>query len=78
MKYPTNKTDVYLFDDNWNLDVLDPKDYGHGNNRNYRYGLVVIENFSKFGFRTPLKNKNAQTITNSLENIIIKSKEKQN
>ena len=60
--YPTNKTDVYYIDDIWSLDILDLNDYGPKNNRGYRYALVTIDNFSKFGWTIPLKNKNAQTI----------------
>ena len=76
--YATNKTDVYHIDDIWSLDILDLKDYGPENNRGYRYVLVTIDNFSKFGWTVPLKNKNAQTIKNSFENIIISSKRKPN
>ena len=74
----TNKTDVYHIDDTWSLDILDLKDFGPENNRNYRYVLVDIDNFSKFGWTIPLKNKNAQTIKDSFENILIKSKRKPN
>ena len=76
--YPTNKTDVYYIDDIWSLDILDLKDYGPKNNRGYRYVLVTIDNFSKFGWTIPLKNKNAQTIKDSFENILISSKRKPN
>ena len=76
--YPTNKTDVYYIDDIWSLDILDLKDYGPENNRGYRYVLVTIDNFSKFGWTTPLKNKNAQTIKDSFENILTNSKRKPN
>ena len=76
--YPTNKTDVYYIDDIWSLDILDLKDYGPENNRGYRYVLVTIDNFSKFGWTVPLKNKNAQTMNDSFENIIISSKRKPN
>ena len=76
--YPANKTDVYYIDDIWSLDILDLKDYGTENNRGYRYVLVIIDNFSKFGWTIPLKNKNAQTIKDSLENILINSKRKPN
>ena len=72
--YSTNKTDVYHIDDIWSLDVLDLKDYGPENNRGYRYVLVIIDNFSKYGWTVPLKNKNAQTIKNSFENFLIRSK----
>ena len=76
--YATNKTDVYYIDDTWSLDILDLKDYGHKNNRGYRYVLVTIDNFSKFGWTIPLKNKNGQTIKDAFENILINSKRKPN
>ena len=76
--YATNKTDVYHIDDIWSLDILDLKDYGPKNNRGYRYILVTIDNFSKFGWTTPLKNKNAITIKDSFENILTSSKRKPN
>ena len=76
--YATNKTDVYHIEDIWSLDILDLKDYGPENNRKYRYVLVIIDNFSKFGWKVPLKNKNATTIKDSFENIIITSKRKPN
>ena len=75
-KYATNKTDVYFIDGIWSLDILDLKDYGPENNRGYRYILVIIDNFSKYGWTIPLKNKNAQTIKDSFENISISSKRK--
>ena len=76
--YPTNKTDIYYIDDIWSLDILDLKNYGPKNNRGYRYVLVIIDNFSKFGWTSPLKNKNAQTIKDSFENILTNSKRKPN
>ena len=76
--YATNKTDVYHIDDIWSLDILDLKDYGPENNRGYRYVFVIIDNFSKFGWTVPIKNKKAQTIKDSFENILINSKRKPN
>ena len=76
--YPTNKTDVYHIDDIWSLDILDLKDYGIEHNRGYRYVLVTIDNFSKYGWTVRLKNKNAQTIKDSFENILVSSKRKPN
>ena len=77
-KYYATKTDVYHIDDTWSLDILDIKDYGPKNNRGYRYVLVTIDNFSKFGWTIPLKNKNAQTIKDSFENFLINTKRKPN
>ena len=74
--YATNKTDVYHIDGTWSLDILDLKDYGSKNNKGYRYVLVIIDNFSKFGWTVPLKNKNAQSIKDAFEKILIHSKRK--
>ena len=76
--YITNKTDVFHIDDMWSLDILDLKHYGPKNNRGYRYVLVIIDNFSKFGWTVPIKNKSAQTIKDSFENIIVGSKRSPN
>ena len=76
--YATNKTDVHHVDDTWSLDILDLKDFGPENNKNYRYVLVIIDNFSKFGWTIPLKNKNAITVKDSFESILISSKRKPN
>ena len=62
----------------WSLDISDSEDYNPENKRGYRYVLVVFDNFSKFGWTVPLKNKNAQTIKESFENILISSKRKPN
>ena len=74
--YATKKTDVYHIDDIWSLDILDLKDYGPENNRNYRYVLVIIDNFNKIGWTVTLKNKNPQTIKDSFETILVSSKRK--
>ena len=76
--YITNKTIAYIIADIWSSDILDLKDYGPENNRNYRYILVVIEIFSKYEWTVPLKNKNAQTMKYLFENILISSKRKPN
>ena len=76
--YATNRTDVYHIDDIWSLDTLDLKEYGPENNRRYRYVLVILDNFSKFGCTTPLKNENAQTMKLTFEIFLITSKRKPN
>ena len=76
--YPTNKTIVKSIDDTWSADLLDLVDYGVKNNRGYRYVLVCVENFSKYGWTIPLKNKYASTIKDSFEQIITNSKRKPN
>ena len=60
--YLTNKTFVKYIDETWSSDLIDMNDYGTENNRGYRYILTVIDNFSKFAWTVPLKNKLSQTI----------------
>ena len=67
-KYTRGKTDVYHFDDIWSSDKLDLKDYGPEDDRSYRFILVVIDNFSKFGWTVPLKNEIVPIIKDSFEN----------
>ena len=74
--YPTYKTDAYHFDDIWSLDILDLKDYGPENIRKYRCVSVIIDKFSNFGWTVPLKKKNAQTLKDSPDKILISSKRK--
>ena len=74
--YPTNKTIIKSIDDTWSSDLLDMNDYGTKNNKGYRYILVVIDNFSKFGWTIPLKKKYAQSITDAFSQIVKSSKRK--
>ena len=68
--YPTNKTIIKSIDVIWSSDLLDMNVYGPKNNKGSRYILVVIDNFSKFVWTTPLRNKNAQSITEAFSEII--------
>ena len=54
------------------------KVYGPENNRNYRYVLVIIDNFSKFGWTVRLKNEDALSKRDSFEIFLIGSKRKSN
>ena len=76
--YPTNKTMIKSVDDTWSSDLLDMNEYGLKNNKGYRYILVVIDIFSKFGWTIPLKNKFSQTITEAFSEIIKSSNRKPN
>ena len=76
--YETNRTMIKSIDDTWSSDLLDMNDYGHKNNRSYRYILVVIDNFSKFGWTIPLNNKYSQSITDAFSQIFKTSRRKPN
>ena len=53
-------------------------DYGIRNKKGYRYFLVVTDNFSKFGWTIPLKNKDEQSITDAFSQFIKTSRRKPN
>ena len=74
--YPTNKITYNYIDEIWSIDFADFSDYKTSNNKGFRYIFIVIDNYSKYLWAIPLKNKYSQTITNEFSNILIKSKRK--
>ena len=76
--YETNKTMIKSIDDTWSPDLLDMNDYSPKYNRGYRYILVIIDKFSRFGWTIPLKNKHANSMVDAFSQIIKTSKRKPN
>ena len=74
--YPTNKIIYNHTDEIWSIDLADMIDYKILNNNGFRYIFIVIDNFSKYLWAIPLKNKYSQTITNEFSNILTTSKRK--
>ena len=74
--YPTNKVIYNHVDEIRSIDLADMIDYKISNNKGFRYIFIVIDNFSKYLFAIPLKNKYSQTITNEFSNILSTSKRK--
>ena len=74
--YPTNKIIYNQVDEIWSIDLADFSDYKTSNNKGFRYIFVVIDNYSKYLWAIPLKNKYSQTITNEFSNILTTSKRK--
>ena len=74
--YPTNKIIYNHIDEIWSIDLADMVDYKTSNNKGFTYIFIIIDNFSKYLWTIPLKNKYSQTITNEFSNIITKSKRK--
>ena len=74
--YPTNKITYNHTDEIWSIDLADMIDYKISNNKGYRYIFIVIDNFSKYLWAIPLKNKYSQTITNDFSIILTTSRRK--
>ena len=74
--YPTNKITYNHIDEIWSIDLADMIDYKISDNKGYRYIFILIDNYSKYLWAIPLKNKYSQTITNEFSNILTTSKRK--
>ena len=74
--YPTNKIIHKHIDEIWSIDLADMIDYKISNNKGFRYIFIIVDNFSKYLWAIPLKNKYSQTITDEFSNILTKSKRK--
>ena len=74
--YPTNKITYNYIDEIWSIDLADFSDYKTSNNKGFRYIFIIIDNYSKYLWAIPLKNKYSQTITNEFSNILTTSKRK--
>ena len=66
---PTNKTVVREIDDTWNTFLLDNFDYADENNKSFRYVLLVINNFAKFGLELALKTEIAVKLTKTFIHV---------
>ena len=74
--HPTNKKIYNHIDEIWGIDLADMVDYKTSNNKGFRYIFIIIDNFSKYLWAIPLKNKYSQTITNEPSNFLSTSKRK--
>ena len=74
--HPTNKIIYNHINEIWSIDLADKINYKISNNKGFRYIFIIIDNFSKYLWAKPLKNKYSQTITNEFSNILSSSKRK--
>ena len=74
--YPTNKITYKHIDEIWSIDLVDMIDYKISNNKGFRYIFIINDNYIKYLWAIPPKNKYRQTITNEFSKILTKSKRK--
>ena len=74
--FPTNKITYNYNDEIRSIDLADFSDYKTSNKKGFRYIFVSIDNYSKYLWCIPLKNKYSRTITEEFSNILTKSKRK--
>ena len=74
--FSTNKIIYDHIDERWSIDLADIIDYKVSNNKRFRYIFVIIDDFSKYNWCKPMKNKNSKTITDEFLNVLSQSKRK--
>ena len=67
-KKQTGHITAFTYKENAQMDIFDISKYSK-NNKNYQYLLVSIDVFTRKVFLRPLKNKNMDDVTNSLNDI---------
>ena len=72
--YQTNKIAYKFIHETWSIDLAEFLDYKTTNIKRFRYTFVIIDNFSKYLWAIPLKNKYSQTITDEFPNFLSTSK----
>ena len=72
--YEANKIIYNHINETSSIDLADMIDYKTSNIKRFRYIFVIIDNYSKYLWAIPLKNKYSQTITNEFSNILTTSK----
>lgn len=60
-------------DDLWQADLIDMQTYSNVNKK-YRFILVVIDGFSKYGWAYPLKSKTKTEVAKVFENLLQKNR----
>ena len=75
-KYPTNKFLYNHLHEIWTIDLADMVDYEISNNKKFSYKVVITDDFIKYTWAIPIKNKNNQKIATEFSNILTTSKRK--
>ena len=72
--YETNKIIYNHIDEIWSIALADMIDYKNSNNKRFSYIFVILDIYSNFLWAKPIKNKNSETITDEVSNVLSKSK----
>ena len=71
--FPKRRVISYGIDKIWSADLVEMGKFSKWN-KGFKYLLMVIDVFSKFGWIVPLKNKKGETVTDAFKSIITKRK----
>ena len=65
-KFKKRKVYSNGIDDIWSADLVDMSSYSK-QNKHYKYLLMVIDVFSKYGWIVPIKNKKGETVADAFK-----------
>lgn len=67
--FKRRKVVIKEIDETWQADLIDMSTYAK-QNKGFHFILTVIDNFSKYGWVVPLRNKNVENVTAAMEKIL--------
>lgn len=73
LKFPRLKYLPINIDDVWSIDLADMQNISRYNNQK-RYILAIIDNFSRYAWCIPIKNKTSESVVNAFETLFKKTK----
>lgn len=71
--YARRHVDIRGLDETWQADLVDMTAYASENN-NHKYLLTVIDNFSKYAWVVPIKNKSGKDTTAAMKSVLIQGR----
>ena len=66
--FPRRRVIARSVDDIWGADLVEMQQFSKWN-KGYRYLIMLIDCFSKFGWIAPIKNKTGESIAEAFEKI---------
>lgn len=73
LKFPRLKYVPINIDDVWSIDLADTQNISRYNNQK-RYILAIIDNFSRYAWCIPIKNKTSESVVNAFATLFKKTK----
>ena len=74
-KFDRIKINPHYKDECWSIDLIDRSSLSKYN-KNYKFIFTIIDNYTKYAWAIPLKDKTGKSTTTALKNLIEKAKRK--
>ena len=72
-KFLRRKIIPHYVDECWSADLIDLKKFSKLNNNN-KYIFTIIDNYSKYAWAIPIKNKSADALTDAFTKLLLNNR----